>query len=403
MHSAVVGAERIDHGTMRTINLALLLGTLRSGPISRAELSRRTHLSKASITSLAAELAARGLVREGSPDRNGTVGRPGTMLTLEGARVCGVGLEINAEYLAVCVVDLCGTVLYDRAQPFDVASLPISDVLDEVAGIMRDTLEQLHSARRHVAQVMVSAPGVIKQPAGTVHLASNLGWRDVPLRSQLLQRLDADISLQVENDAKLAAVAEYRRYEDSDVRDLVYLSGDIGVGAGIIAAGQLMRGWSGFSGEVGHLHLDPRNLPCHCGRIGCWEARVGLPEFLAHTGDRLGAQPIDRLLTQIQDRATRGDQQVLNALDDLATSLAEGLSVVIDMLNPRVVVLGGYFSWFTDFLIPPIAADLTARRLDPGAGALLAGAQLGMVSSAHGAALTALDSVFVNPLSVPQC
>lgn len=403
MHSAVVGAERIDHGTMRTINLALLLGVLRSGPISRAELSRRTHLSKASITSLAAELAARGLVREGSPDRNGTVGRPGTMLTLEGARVCGVGLEINAEYLAVCVVDLCGTVLYDRAQPFDVASLPISDVLDEVAGIMRDTLEQLHSARRHVAQVMVSAPGVIKQPAGTVHLASNLGWRDVPLRSQLLQRLDADISLQVENDAKLAAVAEYRRYEDSDVRDLVYLSGDIGVGAGIIAAGQLMRGWSGFSGEVGHLHLDPRNLPCHCGRTGCWEARVGLPEFLAHTGDRLGAQPIDRLLTQIQDRATRGDQQVLNALDDLATSLAEGLSVVIDMLNPRVVVLGGYFSWFTDFLIPPIAADLTARRLDPGAGALLAGAQLGMVSSAHGAALTALDSVFVNPLSVPQC
>ena len=72
MHSAVVGTERIDHGTMRTINLALLLGTLRSGPISRAELSRRTHLSKASITSLAAELAARGLVREGSPDRNGT-------------------------------------------------------------------------------------------------------------------------------------------------------------------------------------------------------------------------------------------------------------------------------------------------------------------------------------------
>ena len=238
MHSAVVGAERIDHGTMRTINLALLLGALRSEPISRAELSRRTHLSKASITNLAAELAARGLVREGSPDRNGTVGRPGTMLTLEGARVCGVGLEINAEYLAVCVVDLCGTVLYDRAQPFDVASLPISDVLDEVAGIMRDTLEQLHSARRHVAQVMVSAPGVIKQPAGTVHLASNLGWRDVPLRSQLLQRLDADISLQVENDAKLAAVAEYRRYEDSDVRDLVYLSGDIGVGAGIIAAGR---------------------------------------------------------------------------------------------------------------------------------------------------------------------
>jgi len=403
MHSAVVGAERIDHGTMRTINLALLLGALRSGPISRAELSRRTHLSKASITSLAAELAARGLVREGSPDRNGTVGRPGTMLTLEGARGCGVGLEINAEYLAVCVVDLCGTVLYDRAQPFDVASLPISDVLDEVAGIMRDTLEQLHSARRHVAQIMVSAPGVIKQPAGTVHLASNLGWRDVPLRSQLLQRLDADISLQVENDAKLAAVAEYRRYEDSDVRDLVYLSGDIGVGAGIIAAGQLMRGWSGFSGEVGHLRLDPRNLPCHCGRTGCWEARVGLPAFLEHTGDRLGAQPIDRLLTQIQDRATRGDQQVLNALDDLATSLAEGLSVVIDMLNPRVVVLGGFFSWFTDFLIPPIAADLTARRLDPGAGALLAGAQFGMVSSAHGAALTALDSVFANPLSVPQC
>src|SRR3954462_3049002 len=103
--------ERVDHLVVRRSNLGLVLRTLRdAGPRSRARLADDTGLNKATVSSLVAELIDRGLVAEGGVERGGAVGRPGVVVELDGRRVCGIGVEINVDYVALIVLDLCGTV-----------------------------------------------------------------------------------------------------------------------------------------------------------------------------------------------------------------------------------------------------------------------------------------------------
>ena len=110
-----------------------------------------------------------------------------------------------------------------------------------------------------------------------VALAPNLGWRDVPLARRLSTALDPwSVPVSVDNDANLAALAEYTSGVAAGTPDLVYLTGEVGVGGGIIVDGRLLRGADGFSGEVGHLPVDPGGTRCGCGRYGCWETKVGL-------------------------------------------------------------------------------------------------------------------------------
>lgn len=398
---------RVAQAEMRAANMGLLLRHLRTqGGRSRAQLAGETGLSKATTSSLIADLAERGLVREGELVRGGAVGRPGQTVTIDGAAVTGVGVELSVDYVAITAITLAGTVIRESVTPLDVANLGIDTALDRTATTLGRTLASLREAEVRVVGVTVAPPGIIDYAAGTLRFAPNLGWRGVPLVAELAARLGPDIPpLRLENDAKLAALAEYDRLARDGVRDLLYLSGEIGVGAGIIADGRLVRGWSGFSGEVGHLPLDPTMSPCNCGRRGCWELVVGLAAFLAlaaDEGDPLrdpGRALEDRLLT-LAERAAAGDERTLAALATITERLAAGLSILVDVLNPRMIVLGGYYAYFGEQILPPLAEALAARRMDEGSAALLTTSEAGFMSTARGGALLALEDVFDDPTLV---
>lgn len=399
---------RVDQAQMQAANMGLVLRYLRThGGRSRARLAAETGLSKATMSSLIGELAERGLVFEGAPDRNGSVGRPGLTVAIDGRRVGGVGVEINVDYLAVTAVDLTGTVIRQITTPIAVSSLPVDVVLDRVAAAIDGVLVSVREAGLLVVALTVAPPGVIDYETGSVRFAPNLGWRGVPIVAELAGRLGVDAPpIHLENDAKLAAVAEYARYADQGISDLVFLTGDVGVGAGIIAGGQLIRGWSGFSGEVGHLPLDPEGHRCNCGRTGCWETIVGLAALLrlvaSDDADEVNDPRLshaDRLAT-IRRRAEAGEARTLEALAAITGHLATGISILIDVLNPRVVVLGGYFAHFGDYILEPLAAALKLRRMDEGSSVLLATATLGLSAASHGGALVALEDVFGDPTIV---
>lgn len=393
---------------MRAANMGLILRHLQTrGGRSRAMLAAETGLSKATTSGLISDLAERGLVREGEVNRAGSVGRPGLTVNLDGRRVAGLGLEISIDYVAVTAVDLAGNVIRDSITPMDVAALSVDAVLDRVAAIARRQLDSLRSAGHVVVGFTVSPPGVIDYDAGTVRFAPNLGWRGVALAAGLADRLGPDCpEIHLENDAKLAAVAEYAAYADSEVHDLVYLSGEVGVGAGIIAEGRLVKGWSGFSGEVGHLALGPGDLPCSCGRRGCWELVVGLHHFLrlaAPEGDVVHdvRRSMDDRLELLRERAAAGDGRTLDALAAISEHLIRGLTVLVDVLNPRIIVLGGYFAAFADHLVAPIVSALEVRRMDEGSEVVVAASVLGLSAASRGGALAALEAVFEDPTTVP--
>ena len=398
---------RVAQAEMRASNMGLILRHLRThGGRSRARLASETGLSKATTSSLIADLADRGLVREGAVVRGGTIGRPGQTVTLDGRGVVGVGLEISADYAALMAVTLSGTVVRESITPLDAAHLTIGTVLDRAAAQLERAVGSLRMAGAHVVGITVAAPGIIDYDTGKLRFAPNLGWRGVPLAAGLAERLGPDAPpIRVENDAKLAALAEFDRVAPQGVLDLLYLTGEVGIGAGIVSAGRLVRGHAGFSGEVGHLPLDPTMTPCTCGRRGCWETVVGLAAFLslvADEGDSLRdpTRPLeDRLLT-LAERARAGDARVLQALTTIGDRLALGLGILVDVLNPRMVVLGGYYAFFGEQLLPHLTAALDARLLDEGGSAILASSELGLVASALGGALFALEDVFSDPTIV---
>lgn len=395
---------RVAQAEMRAANMGLILRHLRSGGgRSRARLASETGLSRATISSVVTDLAERGLVREGAVLRDGAVGRPGQTVSIDGSRVAGIGLEISVHQTVLTVLTLDGTVIREVITSLDVARLEMDVVLDRVAGMLRRALKSLREAGVEVVGITVSPPGIIDYSAGALRFAPNLGWRGIPLRDELVRRLGADgPTIHLENDAKLAALAEYQRLAAQGIHDLVHLTGEVGVGAGIIVDGRLLRGWSGFSGEVGHLPLGRPDVRCNCGRLGCWETAVGL-ESLLHAafapGDPLGDAlvPAEERLRVLADRASSGDAHTLDTLEAIAVALIPGLSILVDVLNPRLIVLGGYYAYFTDQLLPRLAAGLEERCIDAGTAVELKTSTLGPTASARGGALLALEAVFDDP------
>ncbi|TPG13887.1 ROK family transcriptional regulator [Pedococcus bigeumensis] len=396
---------RTDAASMRRANTGLILRHLRDqGGRSRARLAAETGLSKATMSTLIAELVERGLVVEGQPDRAGAVGRPGLTVTLDGRGVCGLGVEISVDYLSLIAVDLSGTVIRESTRPIDAANLPAADVIARVADLLGETLASLRSAGVRCVAITVAAPGFADSDTGIVRLASNLGWRDVALVDDLKQSLGQEVPpISAQHDAKLGAVAELAQLAGRDVEDLLYISGDVGVGGGIISGGQIMRGAKGSAGEIGHLPLDPAGRQCACGRRGCWETMVGLAAFLRLAADeadpvRNPGRPLEDRLRELHRRAEDGDERTLSALATVAEGLGAGVSILVDILDPLLVVLGGYFAWFEEWLIAPVADLVVERRLNPDTEVCrVVGSSLGLTSAARGGAHYSIDRVFQDP------
>jgi hypothetical protein len=210
LYGSAPGAGPVDQATVRRSNLGLVLRHLRdAGPRSRARIAQQTGLNKATVSSLVAELIGRGLASEGPVDRVGAVGRPGTLVQLDGRGVCGIGVELNVDYAAVLVLDLCGEVLFEHREGLDVPALGVERTLDEVAVLVRRAGSAAAARGAVPVGLTVAAPGLVESAVGTVTLAPNIGWRDVPVRDGLVCRLpDLGCPVYVENDSNLSAIAE---------------------------------------------------------------------------------------------------------------------------------------------------------------------------------------------------
>ena len=399
----------VDQAAVRRSNLGLVLRHLRdAGSRSRARIAQETGLNKATVSSLVTELVQRGLVSEGTVHRAGSVGRPGLMLHLDGRAVCGIGVEFNVDYAAALVLDLRGEVLFENRIALDVPALGPERTLDAVASLVREAVEAAAARGAAPAGLTVAVPGLVDGVEGVVTLAPNIGWRDVPARRLLRDRLPDIGPVHIDNDANLSAIAEWAHGAEARTPDLVYLTGEVGVGAGVIVAGSLLRGASGQSGEVGHMPLAGQDHLCGCGRRGCWEAVVGLRALLraaADDGDpvRDPARDLETRLAEIERRAEAGDARTLAALQHVGTVLGTGAAVLINVFNPRVVVLGGYFAVLGRFLLEPMGAELRARVFGPDlAGARVALSTLGFTAAVRGGAHLALEAVFDDPTVVAE-
>lgn len=386
---------------MRATNLAVVLRYVRGhAPCSRADIAAATGLNKATVSSLVTDLLERRLVRETGLTEN-RIGRPATMLVLDGTAYAAVGLEVNADYLTAVALDLAGSRLLSWRRSFAGLNVPPGKAVAAVTALARRALAKVTTHERRVLGLTVGVPGLV-DPTGVVRVAPNLGWQEVDLRGQLAAALpDGDQQLfpiSVDNDANLAATAEHRWGAYAGTANLAYLTGAVGIGAGVITDGRLLRGAHGFTGELGHVPLDPAGPVCGCGRRGCVEALAGVAGLLrrANPDSFTGGTPTDwePEIAEVARRARAQDKVTLDALAEVGTWLGQGAAVLANVVNPEVIILGGYFVPLAQWLLPPAQAELASRTLAPDAGgARIVASTFGHEAAATGGAATILAAV----------
>lgn len=323
---------------VRRMNLREVLRLVhRDGPLSRAEITRCTGMNRSTVAGLVTELAAIGLVEEGGAAPTRRVGRPSNLVSAAtGACVVAVHPEVDA--IDVALVGLDGAV-YRRTR-FDTRGPCTPAEFVRVAAALIDALTPLAGDGR-VLGVGVAVPGVVDESAGVVLAAPHLGWTGVPVAEML--SVASGLRVIVANDANCGALAEATFGAGRDGGTVVYLNGGAsGVGGGITVDGALLTGHSGYAGEIGHTLVRSDGERCRCGAVGCFETEVRWDRFTeSHVEPAPTASVWDRAIAAaLADDTGVAAAEVRAQIGYLATAVRG----VINVLNPRLVVLGGYLA-----------------------------------------------------------
>ncbi len=379
--------------SVRRHNLGTLLRHVHGArQISRAELTTLMGLNRSTIAALVTELESLGVTERAvqAGARSG-VGRPsaGVRVAPDGPYV--VAVDLGVDRVAVASVGLGGEVIHrahaqihERDEAWQVGT--------SVAGLIRRVVAHVPGAAPLVG-IGISVPGLVRRADGMVRLAPNLEWQDVSFADLVLAALGLDIPVSVANDANLGALAEHRRGAGVGIDDLIYVSGNVGVGAGIIVGGVPLEGAGGYAGEVGHLRFNPAGRACHCGNLGCWETEVGAQAIAAALGrPELELAQLGEVLVG-HDLAPAG-------LAITGEALGRGLASLVNAFNPRLVVLGGYLSALYSLVHAEVDAGLAEHALPaPLESVRLSLPGLGPDSILLGAAEIAFEPLFVDPVA----
>ncbi len=356
------GSQAVDARGMRLANLSLVLAMIvRHAPVSQSRLIDLTGLKKPTISSLVDELTRLGWVhvKGAAPSK---VGRPRQLLAPNPGRGLILVAQISVDHVATLVVDFAGTERARGSSAVDVCRLSQVDAFRRLADLVRGALADAGAAPGQVLGTALALPGIVGEHGELVYVP-DVPWEtaDVEgmLRSVLADAVPPDSPLLVENEANLAAVAEQRPQAGRDVRNFVFLLGELGVGAGVVIDGTLFRGTRGAAGEVGHVSIAVDGPRCSCGKRGCWALYVSRDALLTSARDRrasdrasnlwdgpdsTAARPDELTPDRIVAAARAGDAVAGEALDGLRRHLAVGIGNIASAYDTEVVVLGGFLA-----------------------------------------------------------
>ncbi|MET1019113.1 MAG: ROK family transcriptional regulator [Microterricola sp.] len=356
---AVHGSNNDD---VRRHNLSTILGIVhRNGATPRSQLTRMTGLNRSTVAALVAELVELGLALEREPDATKQVGRPSPVVAVD-PRVVALAVNPEIDAVTIAVVGLGGHV-HRRIRHVLEHSPSVTEAVAIAESVIAALRGELDAGFR-VAGIGLAVPGQVRSSDGMVRLAPHLDWVDAPIASLLSEA--SGYPAFAANDAGLGAIAEWHFGAGRGCRDLVYLNGGAsGIGGGIIAAGAPFGGVGGFAGEFGHIrvsavgdagaHLDSAGI------AGTLESEVRLSALLSVLG--LGAEHAedldDALLAALADDGAPGDAaraEVARQLGHLGTALGAAVNV----LNPELVVLGGFLASL--LVADPAALDAALSR-----------------------------------------
>jgi predicted NBD/HSP70 family sugar kinase len=327
-------AGRTTNDLIRQQNLASVLSLLHlRGALSRAQLGATIGLNRSTVTGLVMELTELGLVREvAAGERTGKVGRPTLDIEPED-HVAALSVRAEPHAVTVALVGL-GGVVHARLR-HDTASAPSPRRFVQIVASSVEAMRADIDRHYRVVGAGLAVPGLVNAN-GSVLVSPTLGWRRDPVAARLSDELGIPVS--AGNDASIGALAESRFGVGVGVSNLLYLGGAMhSIGGGLIIDGTLLRGTSGYAGELGHTVIDPRGRACVCGRNGCLEAEVRL-DLLEPL---LGRRKLDEDELDVELGVAR-DPRVMAEVTRQVEVLSLALTNFVNAFSPETVVLSGY-------------------------------------------------------------
>ncbi len=392
MDSVAEANGTVEGVRQRNLNRLLRLVHL-EGQLSRAALTEATGLNRSTVGDLVAELARSGLVVERAPDPSRRVGRPSPLVLADGA-VVAIAVNPEVDALEIAAVGLDQSI---RVR----ARVAVDDLLspEATAALVAERIQQWRAgdlAGARIVGIGLAVPGLVRAADGLVRHAPHLRWVDAPVRDLVADATGLPVA--VGNDASLGAVAEHLFGAARGIDDVVYLNGGAsGIGGGLIVHGMPVGGVGGYAGEFGQNRPGIATLADRRARDGVMEDEVSRARLLAAVG-----------LTRADDAELAAALARVSAVPGAAAEverqrriLATALSNAVNVLNPAVVVLGGFLSLLAELDIAGLEAAVRAQAMPAcGEDLRILPAALGADRLLIGAAEAAFADLLADPVGI---
>ena len=378
---------------MRRHNLSTILRLVhRSGPTSRSSLARLTSLNKSTVGALAKELLDLGLVEELIPNSNSHVGRPSRVVAAS-EKVVAIAVSPEIGAVTVGIVALGGKVLRRVRYP----TLPSRSVAQAVSlsAAFIDGMRSELDRDFQVVGVGVAVPGMVHSPDGIIRIAPHHGWANEPLVDMLHEATGYPVF--ADNDARLGSLAARNFGVGKGIDDIIFLNGSAGgITGGIITGGNAVSGFSGYGGAFCHVKVGDSSKTDSAGIKGTLEAEVTRAALLEALGlPDADPDELERALLASTSPAVR--LVVEQQLDHLALALGSAINI----LNPGLIVLGGFLA--TLFRVDPLRLENAIAAMTLGAsytGMEIRVSELGFDMLLIGAAELVFDALLQDPAGI---
>ena len=366
----VAGAKQRTHrvlgaSAIRAQHSRLLLNLLwREREISRAELARRSSLSRSTVSAIVSDLLETGLVEEARAGISSGGRRP-IMLEFQDQSSFIAGLELGATHVSCVLTDLRCNIRSSWSAPAPVRDQPQA-ALEKMSMAVRSVLAADGVDPSRVLGIGVAVPSPVddENPGELLPLVAP-SWKGFNIATHLEEDFGRPVF--IDNDANLGALAELWWGVGCTAGDLAFIKVATGIGAGLIINARIFRGSSGIAGEIGHTSIDPNGPRCVCGLNGCLTTFIGTPALLERAEAKLRTvgsnRPPPRSIDDLVSAALEGDPPSVELIRYAGQKLGVGIANMLNLLNPRTVVLGGGIARAGEILLDAVHETIRGLSL----------------------------------------
>jgi len=338
-------------------NRKLIMGIIHREPVSRAELARKTGLTRAAVSIIVDELISDGIVMEKGV-AEAELGRKPVLLDINPDSYYAFGLNISRGKCSLGIVNLKGE-LKARKEINLLNALNADEALNIIIKEIKEMPVETDIAPEKLLGLGISTPGPVDVFSGTILNPPNFDmWKNVSITAELKKEFSYNILL--ENNSVALALAEKNYGLGKKFSNFILIVVDNGIGSGVVINNRLYRGFGGFGGEIGHTTINVNGERCSCGNIGCLELYASIPVAVRRARKH---DPAIISWSDIVDRAESGDKDCLNIIEEEAWYLSSGIVNAVNILEIEAVVLTGDISYRHGLILDGLCKYVNERAI----------------------------------------